>query len=154
VLVAGQILCAAGVLWPGESKWALPAVIRVGALGALAGGSLLALAGASRLGRDLRAHPAPAAGAVLRTDGAYARVRHPIYAGLLLGASGVALLRGRPEPLFAVAVLTGLLNVKAAFEERLLHAQFGGAYEAYAARVPRFVPSVRPAPGAPRAGAT
>jgi protein-S-isoprenylcysteine O-methyltransferase Ste14 len=101
---------------------------------------VLALVGASWLGRELRAHPAPSARAVLRTDGPYARMRHPIYAGLLLGAGGVAVLRARPEPLLSVALLAGLLNVKAAYEERLLLAQFGAAYEAYAARAPRFVP--------------
>jgi protein-S-isoprenylcysteine O-methyltransferase Ste14 len=106
---------------------------------------VLAFAGASRLGRELRAHPKPSAEALLRTDGPYARMRHPIYAGLLLSASGVALLRARPEPLLAVAVLAGLLNVKAAFEERLLRDRFGAAYDAYAARVPRFVPRGRAA---------
>jgi protein-S-isoprenylcysteine O-methyltransferase Ste14 len=144
LLVAGQILCGAGVLWPGQSKWALPTVVRIGALGAVAGGWVLALAGASRLGGELRAHPEPSAEAVLRTDGPYASVRHPIYVGLLLGAGGVALLRARPEPLLAVVLLAGLLNVKATFEERLLLARFGAAYETYAAQVPRFVPTARP----------
>jgi protein-S-isoprenylcysteine O-methyltransferase Ste14 len=140
--VAGQILCGAGVLWPGKSRWALPTVVRIGALGAVAGGWVLALASANWLGRELRAHPAPSARAVLRTDGPYARMRHPIYTGLLLGAGGVAVLRARPEPLLSAALLAGLLNVKAAYEERLLLARFGPAYEAYAGRAPRFVPRV------------
>ncbi|MBD0292966.1 MAG: isoprenylcysteine carboxylmethyltransferase family protein [Jiangellaceae bacterium] len=142
LLVAGQILCGAGLLWPGRSRWAVPAVVRLGAVGAVAAGSMVALAGARWLGRELRSHPQPSAGAVLRTDGPYAAVRHPIYAGLLLGAGGMALLRARREPLLAVAVLAGVLHVKARYEEGLLRARFGAAYDAYAAHVPRFVPKL------------
>jgi protein-S-isoprenylcysteine O-methyltransferase Ste14 len=130
------------VLWPGRASWALPAAVRVGALGAVAGGQLLALAGALGLGRQLRPHPQPSAKAVLRTDGVYARVRHPIYTGLLLGAGGVAVLRARREPLLAVAFLAGILQLKARYEERLLQARFGAAYDSYAAQVPRFVPKL------------
>jgi protein-S-isoprenylcysteine O-methyltransferase Ste14 len=144
--VAGQVLCGAGVLWPGRASWALPAVVRVGALGAVAGGQLLALAGALRLGRELRPYPQPSAQAVLRTDGLYARVRHPIYTGLSLGAAGVAVLRARPEPLLAAASLAGILQVKARYEERLLRDHFGPAYDSYAAQVPRFVPALRRTP--------
>ena len=80
---------------------------------------------------------------MLRTDGPYAIVRHPVYAGLLLGTTGIAVLRARPEPLFAVAALAGLLHLKAGYEEGLLRARFGAAYDAYAARVPRLVPGIR-----------
>lgn len=143
LFVAGQVLCAAGVLWPGRPRWTLPTVMRLGAPGAVAVGSLLILAAANRLGRGFRAHPEPSARAVLRTDGPYAWVRHPIYTGVLLAAGGAAFLRARPEPLLSVAVLAALLHVKARYEERLLRARFGAEYEAYASRVPRFVPWTR-----------
>jgi protein-S-isoprenylcysteine O-methyltransferase Ste14 len=116
--------------------------VRVGAFGAAASGWLFALAGAHELGNELRPYPRPSAGAILRTDGVYARVRHPIYAGLLLGAGGVAVMRARPEPLLAVAFLTGILQVKARYEEGLLRARFGAAYDVYVAQVPRFVPKL------------
>jgi protein-S-isoprenylcysteine O-methyltransferase Ste14 len=143
LFVAGQLLCAIGVLWPGRARWTLPSAVRLGAMAAVVTGSLLTVAASRRLGHKLRAHPEPSAEAVLRTDGPYARVRHPIYAGLLLGTSGVAVLRARPEPLVAAGVLAGLLHLKADYEEGLLRARFGAAYEAYAARVPRFVPWTR-----------
>jgi protein-S-isoprenylcysteine O-methyltransferase Ste14 len=148
LLVAGQMVCTgAAAFWPGSAKWAVPTVVRVLAFAAIAGGSVLGFQGAVKLGGELRSHPRPPAGAVLRTDGVYARVRHPIYTGILLGAGGAAVLRGRPEPLAAVAVLTAILNVKARYEERLLRDHFGVDYDAYAARVPRFIPRIGLAQG-------
>jgi protein-S-isoprenylcysteine O-methyltransferase Ste14 len=137
-----MLSAGAAAFWPGSAKWAVPAVLRVLAFGAIAGGSVLGFRGAVKLGRELRPHPRPPAEAILRTDGVYARVRHPIYTGILLGAGGTAVLRGRPEPLAAVAVLTAILNVKARYEERLLRDHFGVDYDAYAARVPRFIPRI------------
>jgi protein-S-isoprenylcysteine O-methyltransferase Ste14 len=135
-----MLLTTAAVVWPGPPRWVLPRVARLAALGAVAAGSLLGFAGATQLGHELRPHPRPPAGAALRTDGVYGRLRHPIYAGILLGAGGSAVLRARPEPLAAVAVLAVVLHTKAQYEERLLRERFGAAYDAYAAQVPRFVP--------------
>lgn len=143
LFVAGQLVCGAGLLWPGRPRWALPVAVRVGGLAAVGGGAMLIVAAGRQLGRAFRAHPKPSAEAVLRTDGPYAIVRHPVYAGLLLGTTGIAVLRARPEPLFAVAALAGLLHLKAGYEEGLLRARFGAAYDAYAAQVPRLVPGIR-----------
>jgi protein-S-isoprenylcysteine O-methyltransferase Ste14 len=140
LLVTAQFACFAGVAWPGPAQWDLPMPVRLGAAGLAVAGGALALAGAGRLGRRLKAHPAPHPEGTLRTDGAYRFVRHPIYSGVLLGCAGVAVLRERPEPLVAVAVLTGVLTVKTRYEERLLRAHFGPAYDDYAARVPALVP--------------
>jgi protein-S-isoprenylcysteine O-methyltransferase Ste14 len=96
--------------------------------------------GAGVLGRHLRVHPAPPVRAALRTDGAYARVRHPIYAAVLLGSTAGAVLAARPEPLVGLVGLALVLHVKAGYEEGLLRARFGGAYDVYASRVPRLVP--------------
>lgn len=111
----------------------------------LVGGGL-ALWGAGGLGRALRAHPAPAAEAVLRTGGAYGWVRHPIYSGVLIAAAGAGALAGTWRALGAFAALVALLQVKSRYEERLLRGRFEG-YEAYAARTPRFLPR-RPHPEA------
>lgn len=102
-------------------------------------GLSLAAWGAGALGAALRAHPAPATGATLRTDGPYRWVRHPIYSGVLLASAGASAAAGTWRALGAFAALCGLLQVKARYEERLLRARFPG-YEAYAARTPRFVP--------------
>ena len=141
LLIAAQVLCTgAAVFWPGAAKWRVPGIVRLLAVGAVAAGAGLGFAGGASLGRDLRPHPRPAAGAVLRTEGVYARMRHPIYAGILLTAGGSAVLRARPETLVAVAALARVLQVKARYEERLLQDRFGVTYDAYAAQVPRFVP--------------
>lgn len=108
----------------------------------IAGGLLIAAWGAGALGAALRAHPAPAAEATLRTDGAYRWVRHPIYSGVLLTAAGTSAAAGTWRALGAFAALVGLLQVKARYEERLLRARFPG-YQAYAAQTPRFVPRRR-----------
>lgn len=142
-LVGAQFVCLAGLAWPGAATWSTPGWVRGGAVLAVVGGGVLALAGGGRLGSSLSPFPAPVEGAELRTDGAYALVRHPIYTGLLAAATGVAVLRGRPEPLAAVAVLSAVLHVKAGYEEGLLRDRFGAAYEEYAARVPRLVPRPR-----------
>lgn len=77
-------------------------------------------------------------------DGPYAVVRHPIYTGMvgMLVATGLAI--GRPLPLaIGLAVIGAGTYVRVKAEERLLRAAFGGAFEAYAARVPAVVPRWR-----------
>jgi protein-S-isoprenylcysteine O-methyltransferase Ste14 len=118
----------------------------VGAGAALIGGNVLAGAGAVGLGRSLRPLPQPPSGATLRTDGAYGVVRHPIYAGLLVACAGAAVLRARPEPLAAVGAPAVVLHLKTGYEERLLRARFGTAYDRYAQRVPRIIPRIPTAP--------
>lgn len=79
----------------------------------------------------------------LVTTGAFAHVRHPIYVALFLLLPALAIALGHVRqlavaiPLYAVA--TYLRTVE---EERLLRRSFGGAYDAYARRVKRFVPGV------------
>lgn len=71
-------------------------------------------------------HPLPEVrpGAVLRTTGAYRRVRHPMYSSLLLAAA--ACVAARPDAVnIACAALLALdLVVKARREERILRAAF------------------------------
>ena len=143
-LVGAQIACASALAWPGPPLWRLPRPVRVGAVLAVVAGNAFAAAGTWRLGRQLSALPAPREDAVLRTGGAYGVVRHPIYAGIIVAATGGAVHRARPEPLVAVALLSAVLHVKAGYEERLLRGHFGAAYDAYAARVPRLLPFPRP----------
>ena len=137
VLVAAQAAAIAALLWPGPARWDLPAPVALVAVGAVAAGGGLMVAAGARLGQRFRVRPGPPDDAVLRTDGPYAFARHPIYAGLLAGGLGFAVLRARPEPLVAWLALSGVLHLKAGLEERLLRDHFGTAYDDYAARVPR-----------------
>ena len=91
------------------------------------------------LGRSLTASPVPKEDGQLITSGLYARVRHPIYFGLLLAAFGVVLDAG-PWPQLAIfLLLLVLLNIKAGFEEQLLAKRYP-EYGEYAKKTPRFFP--------------
>ena len=138
-LVAVQLAALVALGWPGRPAWGLPRVLTAAAAGAAAGGGVLAAAGAAGLGADLTPRLQPRPGARLRTSGVYGLSRHPVYAGLLAAAWGVAVLRRRPEPLVAAGVVSGVLHVKAGLEERNLRARFGPAYDRYAARTPRLL---------------
>lgn len=116
----------------------LPGLRTVGGLAVLGGAAILSW-GSFGLGRELRTHPAPSATALLRVDGAYRFVRHPIYSGLLLLAAGLALSAASVLAVAEWMALLTLLTQKARFEERLLSQRFEGYLE-YASRTPRFVP--------------
>lgn len=139
LLVAAQSLAIAGLLWPGRGRWWLPGVVRAGALAVTTAGAILAAAGLRQLGTDVTPRVEPRDAAPLRTSGVYAVSRNPVYAGLLIGATGFAVLRGRREPLLAAAALAGVLHLKVNVEERRLQARFGEEYERYARRTPRLV---------------
>lgn len=139
-LVTAQAVALAGLLWPGRARWRLPRGVVVPATTAAAAGAAVSVAGALPHGRRLTPHVAPPQDLPLLQDGVYRHSRNPIYAGLLLGAAGWAVLRRRPEPLVAWSALVLVLRVKVRHEERHLGARFGDAYRAYAARTPRFWP--------------
>lgn len=74
--------------------------------------------------------------------GPYRLVRHPIYAGMLLGLAGTALVFGEYRCLagLLVAFLSFLLKYK--LEERYLVEEFGDAYRGYRKRVKALIPFV------------
>jgi methanethiol S-methyltransferase len=81
-----------------------------------------------------RAYPEPG----FRQPWLYRLVRHPIMVGFLIAFWATPDMSiGR---LLFVATATGYILVAVRFEERDLHAQFGEAYQLYAAEVPRFLP--------------
>lgn len=124
-------------VWDGTTA-TLPRVL--GGTAVVAGIAIMGGA-ARRLGRELRTHPAPSDAAVLRVDGPYRLVRHPIYSGLLLAALGLAIAAGSTAATAGFAVLVAWMTLKARFEERLLAARFPG-YPEYARHTPRFVPDL------------
>jgi protein-S-isoprenylcysteine O-methyltransferase Ste14 len=89
-------------------------------------------------------------GAPLVTRGPYARVRHPMYAGIALGAlAGLALYRTWTF----VFVLTSLVAIvrKSRMEDRLLAERYGLPCARYRSATPAFVPRLRSRPPDPRA---
>jgi protein-S-isoprenylcysteine O-methyltransferase Ste14 len=102
---------------------------------------LLAGAGVIGLGDNLSPLPHPKAGAVLVEGGVYGVVRHPIYAGLILGSFGWGLLANSVWTMLLAAGLLVLFEFKARREERQLALRFPG-YANYRRRVRKFVPFI------------
>ncbi len=68
------------------------------------------------------------------------RVRRPRYADIIVGFIAFGLLAGG-EGIFVLAFVTFLLYlIVTPLEERELREQYGSEYEAYARKVPRFLP--------------
>jgi protein-S-isoprenylcysteine O-methyltransferase Ste14 len=73
-------------------------------------------------------------------SGPYARVRHPIYSGLLLAMMGTALFVGELHAVLGVLVFFAGHWWKALREEALLAGQFGATYEEYRGRTGSLFP--------------
>lgn len=76
---------------------------------------------------------------LIRT-GPYARIRHPIYTGILLAILGEAVAIGTYVALLALAVITIGLWFKARREEALLAGEFGPAFEEHRRSTGFFLP--------------
>ncbi|MFZ3216225.1 MAG: isoprenylcysteine carboxylmethyltransferase family protein [Candidatus Acidiferrales bacterium] len=110
----GSYLCAAGVLF---SIWARYTI-----------------------GQDWSAEVQIKEGHELVRSGPYARIRHPIYTGILLAALGTAILIGEYRALLAVAVLFFGFVHKARNEESFLAVEFGAAFAEHRRRTGFFLP--------------
>ena len=81
----------------------------------------------------------------LVTDGAFAYVRNPIYAGSILLGIGMSCLIGDPLAFILTAATFVLLYFGIIpAEEKFLQNEFGTQYDAYCAAVPRLIPRLRP----------
>jgi protein-S-isoprenylcysteine O-methyltransferase Ste14 len=81
---------------------------------------------------------------VLVTEGPYASVRHPIYSAMLGLLVATTITFGRPITLAAsIPIYVAGTYMRLRREERLLAAEFGDAWDAYAARVPALLPRWR-----------
>ena len=78
----------------------------------------------------------------LMRTGPYALVRHPIYAGLLLGMLGTALEAGEIRGLIGVALATIAWWTKLIMEEQFMTEQFGAEYASYKREVKALVPFI------------
>jgi protein-S-isoprenylcysteine O-methyltransferase Ste14 len=79
----------------------------------------------------------------LVTTGPYAVLRHPRYAELTLALLGWALLSNHLVSYLIFALWLPVLWATVRLEERELRGRFGAEWDAYARRVPRFLPRRR-----------
>jgi len=104
-------------------------------------GVVLAVWAIRSIGKDMQTDIAVNRGHVLRTKGAYAIVRHPMYLSLILLGLGAGLstlnllLIG-----FALFVLTPVQFLRARKEEDLFVKHFGLAYTSYKKKTPMIFP--------------
>ena len=89
---------------------------------------------------NLTPFAAPVEGNELKTTGAFSYVRHPIYGGLLVAATGLSVATESFQRLLVVFLLYLLLDAKSAYEERELE-RIHPAYRAYKQVTPKFFPS-------------
>jgi protein-S-isoprenylcysteine O-methyltransferase Ste14 len=78
-------------------------------------------------------------------DGAFARLRHPLYGGSLLFYLSLFLATLSLAALAVWCLMAVFYNVIAGYEERLLLENYGDEYRDYRQKVPRWFPRIRPA---------
>ncbi|HEY3409911.1 MAG TPA: isoprenylcysteine carboxylmethyltransferase family protein [Propionicimonas sp.] len=137
LFVVAAVVGWLGMRWPSTARpW-----LWVAGIVALVAGVGLLLAGGAGLGKQLTPFPRPVDTGVLRQDGIYGLVRHPIYGGVLVLLLGWALVSS-PLTLIPSLLAAGFFDAKRRREEVWLMAKYPD-YTAYAERVPRrFVPFV------------
>lgn len=106
-------------------------------------GGWMALRGTVDLGRSFTPLPRPRDGATLVRTGIYARVRHPIYGGIVIGSFGWGLLWASPPGLVLAVVAWAFFTVKSMREEAWLVERFPD-YAGYRRVTGRFLPPIRP----------
>lgn len=75
-------------------------------------------------------------------SGPYARLRHPIYSGVLLGVAGTALAVGEWRAVLALAIMLVNYAVKARREEKILAGKFGDSFDEYKRHTGFLVPGL------------
>lgn len=97
------------------------------------------------LGRYMTVSIQVTEGQILVQAGPYARIRHPIYTGIVAAAVGLSLLFLSPPLLILAGFLAVLATYRVRIEDAFLRSPeaFGERYEAYAARTGRFLPRFR-----------
>lgn len=140
LVVVQFLLLIALVLMP----WRTPTPISVGLGGLLIGaGAALGMIAFRQLGRALTPNPVPLPGAGLRTEGVYAHVRHPIYSAVLLLALGFIVAVGSWASAAVGAVLLIFFLLKSRWEDQLLSAEYGEAWQEWARRTGALIPRRR-----------
>lgn len=124
--------------------WAGPVPVYFADILYFAGGFVLFCWGGAKLGAAGAQNPGKAdtigTSPTLLTSGIYSKVRHPMYSAFILLQSGFLLsLRSLAGLVLALLVVAGQYANAIAEERHTLLPQFGDAYTAYRAKVPRWL---------------
>lgn len=140
-LAAGTAACC---FFPGAWPWAylpLPGWLRLAGAALMAAALALLLRVHAALGPAFDTAPGPRPGRRLVTGGPYAWVRHPMYAAYFVLFLGAFLLSGSwLIGSSGLSVVLLLMTWRRCYEERLLAARFGEAYERYRRATGAFLP--------------
>lgn len=123
-------------------KW-LELVAAIIAIVAAIGSVLLIMSAVKTLGKEWSITARMVQDHKLATKGPYARVRHPIYTGMLgmLVATGLA-ISDWIVLVAAIVVFAVGTWIRVRIEERLLRETFGPQFDEYARRVPAVIPRI------------
>jgi protein-S-isoprenylcysteine O-methyltransferase Ste14 len=152
------VVCVVRVPYPGLDRWLIPVDALYHGAVMLAGNAIMALSFAIILALHRSMGPAWRSGidshgpAALKTDGAFAVSRNPMF--LFIQAAQVGLFLSLPTVFTLVCLVVGVWAIQSQvrLEEEHLRRHFGDAYEDYCARVPRWL--FRAGPSANGSGAT
>jgi len=111
-------------------------------IGLTACGIVLAIWARSNLGANWSATITIRTSHSLIRTGPYARLRHPIYSGLLLAIAGTALAQGEWRGLLAFLIALVAWSIKARKEESWLREEFGVQFEEYSRHTGFLLPRV------------
>jgi protein-S-isoprenylcysteine O-methyltransferase Ste14 len=154
VLLVGGAILASDVLLNAivpdavAERWSVPAlrqsmVCRWLGLASMTGGLLLSAAAVTHMGASWRIGIDREKPGSLVVDGLFERVRHPIYAGMLLVVSGMAGVTGDLISIAVAAAAWVGIPVQARLEEEFLLSVHGDEYRSYRGRTGRFFPTRR-----------
>jgi protein-S-isoprenylcysteine O-methyltransferase Ste14 len=143
VVIQFVLLALVGVSGLAGPAWDGSARLVTSVLGAtlVAIGLVLSARGLTDLRDALTPLPHPRDGASLVDTGTYRLVRHPIYGGIVIGATGYGLVMAAPLALAGAGVLLLFFRLKSGREEVWLAERYPG-YPAYRARTRRMIPFV------------
>ncbi len=94
------------------------------------------------LGASFTPTPVPVSSGRLKTTGLYSLMRHPIYTGVFITISGVAVASGSMTQVIMTLATFVFFDRKAAWEEQQLRETYSG-YADYASRTAKFFPGIR-----------
>lgn len=138
LLVAGPVADLAGT-----TRFAVPAPVAVAGLVSAVAGTVFTLWAQVSMGDSWRIGVDQAQRTELVTDGAFAKVRNPIFSAMVLAAVGLAAWIPNWWSLAAVVVLVAGLELQVrAVEEPYLRRVHGPAYQRYLGRAGRFLPGI------------